>query len=106
MIPLSYYLALSVILFTMGAMGVLIRRNALVVFMSIELMLNAANMAFVTFARQYAATNLAAVFNGQIFVFFVMSVAAAEVAVGLALMVAIFRSKQNIDIDQLNSLKG
>ena len=106
MVPLSYYLALSAILFTMGAMGVLIRRNALVVFMSIELMLNAANMAFVTFARQYAATNPASIFNGQIFVFFVMSVAAAEVAVGLALMVAIFRSKQNIDIDQLNSLKG
>ena len=106
MVPVSYYLALSAILFTMGAVGVLIRRNALVVFMSIELMLNAANMAFVAFARMYSTTNPAAVFNGQIFVFFVMSVAAAEVAVGLALMVAIFRTKQNIDIDQLNSLKG
>jgi len=106
MVPVSYYLALSAILFTMGAVGVLIRRNALVVFMSTELMLNAANMAFVAFARMYSTTNPAAVFNGQIFVFFVMSVAAAEVAVGLALMVAIFRTKKSIDIDQLNSLKG
>ena len=106
MVPVSYYLALSAILFTMGAMGVLIRRNALVVFMSIELMLNAANLAFVAFARMYSTVNTTSVFNGQIFVFFVMSVAAAEVAVGLALMVAIFRTKQNIDIDQLNSLKG
>jgi NADH-quinone oxidoreductase subunit K len=106
MVPISYYLALSAILFTMGAMGVLIRRNALVVFMSIELMLNAANMAFVTFARMYSITHPESVFNGQIFVFFVMAVAAAEVAVGLALMVAIFRTKQKIDIDQLNSLKG
>lgn len=106
MVPISYYLALSAILFTMGAMGVLIRRNALVVFMSIELMLNAANLAFVAFARMYSTVNVTSVFNGQIFVFFVMSVGAAEVAVGLALMVAIFRTKQNIDIDQLNSLKG
>ena len=106
MVPISYYLGLSAILFTMGAVGVLIRRNALVVFMSIELMLNAANMAFVAFARMYSAINTTSIFNGQIFVFFVMSVGAAEVAVGLALMVAIFRTKQNIDIDQLNSLKG
>ena len=106
MVPISYYLALSAILFTMGAMGVLIRRNALVVFMSIELMLNAANMAFVAFARMYSTINTTSIFNGQIFVFFVMSVGAAEVAVGLALMVAIFRTKKNIDIDQLNSLKG
>ena len=100
MVPVSYYLALSAILFTMGAMGVLIRRNALVVFMSIELMLNAANLAFVAFARMYQ--NI----NGQIFVFFIMTVAAAEVAVGLALIVAIFRSKQSIDVDQMNNLKG
>ena len=105
MVPVNYYLALAAILFTMGAMGVLIRRNALVVFMSVELMLNAANLTFVTFARMYSA-NGTSIFNGQIFVFFVMTVAAAEVAVGLALIVAIFRSKQSIDIDQLNSLKG
>jgi NADH-quinone oxidoreductase subunit K len=100
MIPLSYYLALSAILFTMGALGVLIRRNALIIFMSIELMLNAANLAFVAFAREYG------VFTGQLFVFFVMTVAAAEVAVGLALIVAIFRTKHSIDVDQMSSLKG
>ena len=106
MIPVNYYLALSAILFTMGAMGVLIRRNSLVVFMSIELMLNAANLTFVTFARMYSTINETSIFNGQIFVFFVMTVAAAEVAVGLALIVAIFRNKQSIDVDQLNSMKG
>lgn len=105
MIPVNYYLATAAILFSMGALGVLIRRNSLVVFMSIELMLNAANLTFVSFARMYG-TNSASVFNGQIFVFFVMTVAAAEVAVGLALIVAIFRSRQKIDVDQLNSLKG
>jgi NADH-quinone oxidoreductase subunit K len=87
-----------------GVIGVLIRRNALIVFMSVELMLNAANLAFVTFAS-YNPNALAAV-GGQIFVFFVMTVAAAEVAVGLALIVAIFRSKNSINIDEMNSLKG
>ena len=83
MVPVEYYIGLSAILFTLGALGVLLRRNALVIFMSIELMLNSANLAFVAFARQYN------VFAGQLFVFFVMTVAAAEVAVGLALIVAI-----------------
>lgn len=100
MTPINLYIILSSILFILGAVGVLIRRNALVIFMSIELMLNAANLAFVAFARLYQ--NL----NGQIFVFFIMTVAAAEVAVGLALIVAIFKSKHSIDVDQLNSLKG
>jgi NADH-quinone oxidoreductase subunit K len=100
MIPVTYYVALSAILFTIGALGVLIRRNAIVIFMSIELMLNAANLVFVAYARAYEAV------SGQIFVFFVMTVAAAEVAVGLALIVAIFRTKQSIDVDQLSSLKG
>ena len=100
MVPTQYYIILSVILFALGAMGVLIRRNAIVIFMSIELMLNSANLAFVAFARYYAAL------NGQIFVFFVMAVAAAEVAVGLALIVAIFHSKQSINVDDLDSLKG
>ncbi|MBM3151305.1 MAG: NADH-quinone oxidoreductase subunit NuoK [Chloroflexi bacterium] len=100
MIPLTYYLVLSAILFTMGALGVLIRRNALIIFMSVELMLNSANLAFVAFARHYG------VFTGQLFVFFVMTVAAAEVAVGLALIVAIFRTKHSIDVDQMSSLKG
>ena len=100
MIPLTYYLVVSAILFTMGALGVLLRRNALIIFMSIELMLNAANLAFVAFAWDYG------VFTGQLFVFFVMTVAAAEVAVGLALIVAIFRTKHSIDVDQMSSLKG
>ncbi len=100
MLPIQYYIGLSAILFTLGALGVLIRRNAIVIFMSIELMLNASNLAFVAFARLHGSL------TGQLFVFFVMAVAAAEVAVGLALIVAIFRTKQSIDIDQLNSLKG
>jgi NADH-quinone oxidoreductase subunit K len=100
MVPVSYYLAVSAVMFTIGAMGVLIRRNSLVVFMSIELMLNAGNLAFVAFARMHE--NL----GGQLFVFFVMTVAAAEVAVGLALIVTIFRTKNSINVDQLNNLKG
>ncbi len=100
MLPTTYYVALSAILFTIGALGVLIRRNAILIFMSVELMLNAANLAFVAFTRYHQ------VLNGQIFVFFVMTVAAAEVAVGLALIVAIFRTKHNINVDQLSNLKG
>jgi NADH-quinone oxidoreductase subunit K len=100
MVPVGYYTALSAILFTLGALGVLTRRNAIIVFMSVELMLNSANLAFVSFARSFQDM------GGQIFVFFVMAVAAAEVAVGLALIVEIFRTKHNIDIDQINSLQG
>jgi NADH-quinone oxidoreductase subunit K len=100
MVPETYYIALSAILFTIGALGVLIRRNALIIFMSVELMLNSANLAFVAFANTYAQL------NGQIIVFFVIAVAAAEVAVGLALIVAIFKSKHSIDVDQMSSLKG
>ncbi len=98
--PVINYLLLSGVLFSLGVLGVLMRRNAIVVFMSLELMFNAANLAFITFARMYSAL------DGQVFVFFVMAVAAAEVAVGLALMVAIFRSRRSIDMDQLNSMKG
>ena len=100
MIPISYYILLSAILFTIGAVCVLIRRNAIIIFMGIELMLNAANLAFVAFANQHQSV------SGQIIVLFVIAVAAAEVAVGLALIVTIFRTKQSIDVDQLNSLKG
>ena len=100
MVPASYYLALSVILFSLGVVGVLVRRNAIVIFMSLELMFNAANLVFVTFASYYQAL------SGQIFVFFVMTVAAAEVAVGLALMVAIFRARKSIDVDQMSNMKG
>ena len=99
-IPLSYYLVISAILFALGTLGVLIRRNPLIIFMSIELMLNGANLAFLAFARSFG------VLTGQIFVFFVMTVAAAEVAVGLALIVIIFRNKHSIDLDQMNSMKG
>jgi NADH-quinone oxidoreductase subunit K len=100
MVPVSYYLVISGMLFALGAAGVMIRRNALVVFMSVELMLNAGNLAFVAFARMHNT------YSGQLFVFFVMTVAAAEVAVGLALIVAIFRTKNSINVDQMNSLKG
>lgn len=100
MIPINYYIILSAILFTIGVTGVLIRRNALIIFMSIELMLNAANLALVAFNSVLQS------FSGQIFVFFVIAVAAAEVAVGLALIVEIFRTKNSIDVDQMSSLKG
>jgi len=100
MVPIQYFISLSAILFIIGILGVLIRRNAIIIFMSVELMLNSANLAFVAFARMYQSL------DGQVFVFFVMAVAAAEVAVGLALIVAIFRNKQSIDVDQINSLHG
>ena len=100
MVPTANYVGLSAILFVLGVIGVLTRRNAIIVFMSIELMLNSANLAFVAFSNRFQA------YNGQVFVFFVMTVAAAEVAVGLALMVAIFRTKHSINLDEINQLKG
>lgn len=100
MVPLQYYLALSAVLFTLGVVGVLIRRNALVVFMSIELMLNAVNLAFVTFARQWGTL------EGQVVVFFVLVVAAVEVVVGLAIIVDIFRSRETVNLDDVNLLRG
>jgi len=100
MLPVTYYLALSAVLFIMGAVGVLIRRNLIIMFMSIELMLNAANLAFVAFARFHQAV------SGQIFVFFVMTVAAAEVAVGLALIVTLFRTRHSVDVDDVTLLNG
>jgi NADH-quinone oxidoreductase subunit K len=106
MVPVNYYVILSAVLFTLGAMGVLIRRNPLIIFMSVELMLNAANLAFVAFSRARELASGTLIFNGQIFVFFVMTVAAAEVAVGLALIVQIFKSKHSINVDEMNSLKG
>jgi NADH-quinone oxidoreductase subunit K len=99
-VTVEWYVILSAILFTIGALGVLIRRNALIIFMSIELMLNSANLVFVAFARHLNDL------DGQIFVFFVITVAAAEVAVGLALVVTIFRTKKSINIDEMNLLKG
>lgn len=100
MLPVTYYVALSAILFILGAVGVLIRRNLIAIFMSVELMLNAANLAFVAFARYYQSM------SGQVFVFFVMAVAAAEVAVGLSLIVAIYRARHTINVDDLSEMKG
>jgi len=100
MVPTLYYLVLSAALFTIGVLGVLMRRNAIVVFMSVELMLNAANLALVAFARQRLSV------EGQVIVFFVITVAAAEVAVGLAVLVAIFRSRRTADVDEMRTLKG
>jgi len=93
------FLTLSVLLFTIGAVGVLVRRNAIVVFMCVELMLNATNLAFVTFARVHG--NL----DGQVAAFFVMVVAAAEVVVGLAIITAIFRTRRSASVDDANLLK-
>lgn len=98
-IPTSYYLLLSGMLFTIGVIGVLTRRNAIVIFMSIELMLNAVNLTLIAFSKQLNTL------DGQIFVFFVMVVAAAEVAVGLALIVAIFRVKESVYVDEINLMK-
>jgi NADH-quinone oxidoreductase subunit K len=100
MVPTAFYLGLSAILFVIGVTGVLVRRNAIIVFMSIELMLNSANLVFVAYARQFLEQ------SGQVFVFFVMTVAAAEVAVGLALIVTIFRTRRGINLDEINTLKG
>jgi NADH-quinone oxidoreductase subunit K len=99
-IPLGWLLALSTVVFVIGVVGVLVRRNALVIFMSIELMLNAANLAFVAFARHMHSL------DGQVFVFFVMTVAAAEVAIGLAIIVNVFRLKETVYVDEINLLKG
>lgn len=99
-VSVELYVILSMLLFTLGVMGVLYRKNAIRVFMSVELMLNAANLALVAFARHWGQA------EGHIFVFFVIAVAAAEVAVGLALIVAIFRTKSSINIDDLHELEG
>ena len=99
MVPATYYIALSIILFVIGAVGFLVRRNLIIMFMSIELMLNAANLAFVTFARQQQGM------EGQVIVFFVMTVAAAEVAVGLAIIIALFRHRQTLNADEVRMLR-
>ena len=99
MVPLLHYLTLSVILFTLGVVGFLFRRNIITVFMCIELMLNAVNLAFVAFSRYLG--NL----DGQLFVFFVIVVAAAEAAVGLAIIIAVYRNRKSLSIDDLDSMK-
>lgn len=99
MVSLNSYLIVSAILFSLGALGVLIRRNAIVIFMCVELMLNAVNLSFIAFSRFLG--NI----DGQIFVFFIMTVAAAEAAVGLALMIAFFKNRESIDVEDVNALK-
>jgi len=94
-----HYLTVSAILFALGTYGVLTRRNAIVIFMCIELMLNSVNLTFIALSRHLNSL------DGQIFVFFVMTVAAAEAAVGLALMIAFFRNRETIDVEQINMLK-
>lgn len=98
-IPIEYYLILSAFMFIVGVIGVLTRRNAIVVFMSIELMLNSANLTMVAFSS-YLGNSI-----GQLFVFFVMTVAAAEAAIGLAIIIAMFRNKKTLNIDEINILK-
>jgi len=98
-VPLSWFLVLSAALFVLGVVGFLIKRNLITVFMSIELMLNAVNLSFVTFATQWHAV------KGQIFVFFVMMVAAAEAAVGLAIIIAVFRARATLAVDRIDLMK-
>ena len=98
-IPIAYYLVLSAVLFSIGVAAFLIKRNIISVFMSIELMLNAVNLTFVAFAHQWHRV------NGQVFVFFVMVVAAAEAAVGLAIIIAIFRTRSTLNVDRIDLMK-
>jgi NADH-quinone oxidoreductase subunit K len=104
-ITLQHYLGVSAILFVIGLTGVILRRDLIVIYMSLELMLNAANLALVTFSRFSPALHGSVQLNGQVMVFFVITVAAAEVAVGLALIVALYRRRQTTKVDQLTSLK-
>lgn len=99
MVPLSWYLALSAVLFTIGAVGVFVKRNVISIFMCIELMLNAVNLTLVAFSSFYRQI------DGQLFVFIVMTVAAAEAGVGLALVISVFRNRQTLDVDEANLLK-
>lgn len=99
MIPTNYCLALSALLFTIGVAGVLTRRNAVLIFMSIEIMLNAVNLSFISFARQWGSL------DGQVAVIFVITVAAAEVAVGLSIIVALFRRRETVDVDRIDLMK-
>jgi NADH-quinone oxidoreductase subunit K len=96
----EHFLVVSAILFTLGVVGVLVRRDPLIIFMSIELMLNSVNLTFVTFSHYLGSA------DGQVFVFIIMTVAAAEVVVGLALIVSIFQSRQQIDVDELDRMRG
>jgi NADH-quinone oxidoreductase subunit K len=98
-VPPSYFLVLSAVLFSLGVLGVLVRRGAITILMCIELMLNAGNLAFITFARQSGSA------EAQVYVFFIMTLAAAEVAVGLAIVIALFRLRETTDVDEVNLMK-
>lgn len=99
MVPLSYYLVLSAVLFIIGVTGVLIRRNIIIILLSIELMLNATNINFVAFSHYLHAI------TGQVFVFFTLTVAAAEVAIGLAIIIALYRKKASVNVEEINKMK-
>ena len=111
-VPLIAYLALGLFMFTTGVVGVIVRRNPIVIFMCIELMLNAVNLTFLAFARYQPSVSMAvqdapaSAMAGQMMVIFVMAVAAAEVAVGLGIIMAIFRLRNNVDVDEMNLLRG
>jgi len=99
MVPVENYLVLSVIMFAIGTLGVMVRRNAIVIFMSIELMLNAVNLAFVAIGNQMG------LLDGQVFVLFIMAVAAAEAAIGLAIIIMLFRMLRTVDVEKINVMK-
>ena len=105
MVPTEYYIALSAVIFTIGAVGVLTRKSAIMVFLCVELMLNAANLALVSFARQWANVDAALALSGQAAVFIILAIAAAEVAVGLGILVAIFRYRTSTEIDSMAEVK-
>lgn len=106
-IPLNYYLILSAVLFTIGAAGVMVKRNPIIIFMCVELMLNAANVTLVAFSRYHPLSPTGAPdMSGQMMVVFVMAVAAAEVAVGLGIIVSIFRNRTSINIDEMDVMRG
>lgn len=105
MVDTQYYVALSALIFAIGAAGVLTRRSAIMVFLSVELMLNAANLALAAYARQWASAGAATALSGQAAVFIVLAIAAAEVAVGLGILVAIFRHRASTEIDALSEVR-
>ncbi|MDA7880934.1 NADH-quinone oxidoreductase subunit NuoK [Akkermansiaceae bacterium] len=106
MASLNEFLFVSGLLFAIGLAGVIIRRNIIVIFMSLELMLAAASLTLVAFSRYHVTANGLPDYNGQVFVFFIITVAAAEVAVGLAIIVALYRARQTINVEDLNSMRG
>lgn len=99
MVPISYFMGLSAVLFCIGVLGVLLRRNTIIIFMSIEIMLNAVNLAFIALGRSWGSA------DGQAIVFFVMTVAAAEAAVGLGIILAIFRNRETVNADEINLMR-